>query len=176
MGSGRRHALGGGIQRTQDLTHVATWVFHRRLDRFEPVTLTARIAVRVHDEKRHRYCHCFRFKQWKYLVFCIEVAGEAEYRDFLLRGAYPLDKIGVGLGAGAWPKVCYTCPGEVANLGVAVVHPEAEAVRPRRIQATQVLDPFIARPALPMLPTAQLGAGDARSGQPISDIERIEAS
>jgi len=75
-----------------------------------------------------------------------------------LRGANPLDKVGVGLGAGAGPKVRYPCPREMAYLGVAVVHPEAEPVGPRRIQATQVLDPFIARPALPMLPTAQLGA------------------
>jgi hypothetical protein len=57
-----------------------------------------------------------------------------------------------------------------------VVHPEAEPIWPRRIQATEVLDPFIARPTLPMLPTAQLGAGDAGSGQPISLVERIKAS
>src|SRR5215218_1139534 len=64
----------------------------------------------------------------------------------------------------------------MANLSVAVVHPEAEPIRPCRIQATEVLDPFIARPALPMFPTAQLGTGDARSRQPIGVVERIETS
>jgi hypothetical protein len=61
-------------------------------------------------------------------------------------------------------------------VGVAVVHPEAEAIGSCRIQATEILDTFIARPALPMLPTAQLGAGDARRGHPISLVERIKAS
>jgi hypothetical protein len=64
----------------------------------------------------------------------------------------------------------------MAYLGVAVVHPEAEAVGSCRIQATEVLDPFIAGSALPMLPATQLGAGDARSSQAISDVQGIEAS
>jgi hypothetical protein len=46
----------------------------------------------------------------------------------------------------------------MAHLGVAEVHPKAETVGSGRIQATEILDPFIAGPALPMLPTAQLGA------------------
>jgi len=62
----------------------------------------------------------------------------------------------------------------MAYLGVAEVHPEAKPVGPRRIEAAQVLDPFIARSALPMLPTAQLGAGDAGRGQAVSLVESIE--
>jgi hypothetical protein len=116
-------------------------------------------------KKRYRYCHCLRLKEWKYLVLRVKVARETEYRDFLLRRAYPLDKVRIGLGAGARPEVRYPCPREMAYLGVAVVHPEAEPIRARRIKATQVLDPFIARSALPMLPTAQRGAAPDRQAR-----------
>jgi len=49
-GSGR-HALCGGIQRTQDLAHVPTWILHGRLDGFEPVALAVDAVriMRVHD-------------------------------------------------------------------------------------------------------------------------------
>src|SRR5215211_1384210 len=169
-----RHALCGAIQRTQDLAHVPSWIFHCRLDGFESVALAARVTVGVHDKKRHRYSHGFRLKQWKDLVLRIEIAGEAKYRDFLLRGSYPLNEISVGLGAGARPEIRNPCPREMADLSVAEIHPEAEPIGACRIEATQVLDPFIARSALSMLPTAQLGAGDARSGQAVTLVKGVE--
>jgi hypothetical protein len=46
----------------------------------------------------------------------------------------------------------------MAYLKIAVVRSEAQPIGSRRIETTQVLDPLLTRPTLPVLPAAQLGA------------------
>jgi hypothetical protein len=87
------------MQRPKNLTHVPTRVLHRCLDRFEPIALASRVAIRVHDKECHGNSHGLGFKQRKDLVLGIKVAREAKDRDFLLRGPHTLDKVSVSIRA-----------------------------------------------------------------------------